>query len=329
MNAFSYERVTDVAQALRCATKPDTMFIAGGTNLLDLMKGCVEHPCHLLDITKIPELKTIEKLSDGGLRVGALVSNSALANDPEVRARYPLLAHALLSGASPQLRNMASVGGNLMQRTRCGYFYDVAFKSCNKRDPGSGCAALTGPNRNFAILGASPQCIATNPSDMSVALAALEATVRVASPFGERTIAFADFHRLPGNNPELDTTLQPGELIISVDLPAPKFTHSHYLKVRDRASYAFALVSVAVALQMEGSTVKCARVALGGVALKPWRALEAEELLNGAVLSEELMQAAASAALKDAEPQRDNRFKIIMVERAIVRAIKNAVGSAT
>jgi xanthine dehydrogenase YagS FAD-binding subunit len=329
MNAITYERVTEVDQALRCASKPDTMFIAGGTNLLDLMKGCVERPCHLLDITKIPELKTIEKLSNGGLRIGAMVTNSALANDPEVRARYPLLSHALLSGASPQLRNMATVGGNLMQRTRCGYFYDVAFKSCNKRNPGSGCAALTGPNRNFAILGASPQCIATNPSDMSVALSALDAIVHVAGPSGARSISFSEFHRLPGTNPSLDTTLQPGELITCVELPAPKFTHSHYLKVRDRASYAFALVSVAVALQLEGSTVKYIRISLGGVAHKPWRALEAEDVLNGEVLTPELICEAAAAAVKNAEPQRDNRFKIIMAERAIVRAIKNAVGSAT
>lgn len=326
MNSISYERALDIEHAVHAVANPSTMFIAGGTSLIDLMKGSVERPCHLVDITKIPELKTIEKLTNGGLRIGALVSNSAVANDPEVRTHYPLLAHALLSGASPQLRNMATVGGNLMQRTRCGYFYDVAFTNCNKREPGSGCAALTGPNRTFAILGASPQCVATNPSDMSVALLALDAIVRVTGPSGARTISLSEFHRLPGNNPELDTTLQPGELITAVDLPAPKFTHSHYLKIRDRTSFAFALVSGAVALQLEGAIVKDIRIALGGVAHKPWRAREAEQLLVGSALTEESIQVAAEAALSDAQPLQDNGFKIVMAQRAIVRAIKLAVG---
>jgi len=304
------------------------MFIAGGTNLIDLTKGYVEQPCHLIDITRIPELKTIEKLPNGGLRIGALVSNSAVANDPEVRIHYPLLAHALLSGASQQLRNMATVGGNLMQRTRCGYFYDIAFKHCNKRDPASGCSALTGPNRTFAILGASHQCVATNPSDMSVALLALDAVVRVTGPSGERTIAFTDFHRLPDNNPEKDTTLQPGELITAVDLPAPIYSYSHYLKIRDRASYAFALVSVAVALQLDGDIVKCVRIALGGVAHKPWRAREAEKILVGSAITDEILKEASEVAMKDAQPLQDNEFKVTMSKRAIIRAVNMAIGGS-
>src|ERR1700743_3490343 len=231
MDAISYERAVDVSGALRAAQQPGTMFIGGGTNLLDLMKGGVEQPVHLVDITHLRGLDTIGTLPDGGLRIGALVRNSDAANHALVRAQYPLLSQALLSGASPQLRNMATVGGNLMQRTRCGYFYDTAFTQCNKRQSGSGCAALEGINRTHAILGASPQCIAVNPSDMNVALAALDAVVRVNGPAGERTIAFADFHRLPGDRPEVDTTLQPGELITAVDLPPPLFSGNfHYLK---------------------------------------------------------------------------------------------------
>ncbi|MGF6753488.1 FAD binding domain-containing protein [Paraburkholderia sp. GAS42] len=327
MEAISYERASDVASAVRAAQQHGTAFIGGGTNLLDLMKGGVARPVRLVDITHIRGLDTIDPLPDGGLRIGALVRNSDAANHTYVRQRYPLLTQALLAGASAQLRNMATVGGNLMQRTRCYYFYDPAFVQCNKREPGSGCAAIDGHTRMHAILGASAQCIAVNPSDMSVALAALDAVVRVSGPRGERTIAFGDFHRLPGDRPDLDTTLQPGELITSVDLPPPMFSdHAHYLKVRDRASYAFALVSVAAALQLDGNTVKSVRIALGGVAHKPWRANVAEQMLAGQTLSDANLQSAAAAALRGARPQRDNAFKVQLAQRSIVRALKQAAG---
>src|ERR1700754_4551907 len=269
MDAISYERAADVAGALRSAQQPGTMFIGGGTNLLDLMKGGVSRPIRLIDITRIQGLDIVSTLPDGGLRIGALVRNSDAANHALVRARYPLLSQALVAGASAQLRNMATVGGNLMQRTRCYYFVDPAFAMCNKRIPGSGCAALDGHHRIHAILGASDACVATNPSDMNVALAALDATVRVRGPRGERRIAIADFHRLPGSTPERDTTLEADELIVAVDLPPSRFAaHAHYLKLRDRASYAFALVSVAAALDLDGDVVRDARIALGGVAHK-------------------------------------------------------------
>ncbi|MFP3566328.1 FAD binding domain-containing protein [Paraburkholderia sp. SIMBA_030] len=329
MDAISYERAGDIAGALRAAQQPGAVFIGGGTNLLDLMKGGVARPMRLIDITHIGGLDAITTLPDGGVRIGALVRNSDAANHALVREPYPLLSQAFLSGASPQLRNMATVGGNLLQRTRCGYFYDTAFTQCNKRLPGSGCAALEGHNRTHAILGASAQCIAVNPSDMSVALAALDAVVRVSGPSGERTIPFAEFHRLPGDRPDVDTTLQPGELITAVDLPPPLFSaHSHYLKVRDRASYAFALVSVAAALQLDGERVKTARIALGGVAHKPWRASVAEQMLEGRPLTQATLQNAAAAALRDARPQHDNRFKVQLAQRAIVRAANQAAGRA-
>ena len=329
MDAISYERAGDVASAVRAAQQPGAMFIGGGTNLLDLMKGGVARPIRLIDITHIGGLDTVTTLPDGGIRLGALVRNSDAANHALVREQYPLLSQALLAGASSQLRNMATVGGNLLQRTRCGYFYDIAFTQCNKRVPGSGCAALDGHNRTHAILGASTQCIAVKPSDMSVALAALDAVVHVNGPAGERTIAFADFHRLPGDRPDVDTTLQPGELITAVDLPPPLFNaHSHYLKVRDRASYAFALVSVAAALQMDGERVKTARIALGGVAHKPWRASAAEQMLNGQSLTQATLKNAAAAALSEARPQHENRFKVQLAQRAIVRAINQASGRA-
>jgi xanthine dehydrogenase YagS FAD-binding subunit len=329
MDAISYERAGDVAGAVRAAQQPGAMFIGGGTNLLDLMKGGVERPLRLIDITHISGLDSVTTLPGGGLRIGALVRNSDAANHALVREQYPLLSQALLAGASSQLRNMATVGGNLLQRTRCGYFYDTAFTQCNKRMPGSGCAALGGHNRTHAILGASPQCIAVNPSDMSVALAALDALVRVNGPAGERTIAFADFHRLPADRPDVDTTLQPGELITAVDLPPPLFSaNSHYLKVRDRASYAFALVSVAAALQMDGDRIHTARIALGGVAHKPWRASAAEQLLNGQPLTQTTLNNAAAAALSNAQPQHENRFKVQLAQRAIVRAVNQAAGRA-
>jgi xanthine dehydrogenase YagS FAD-binding subunit len=329
MDAISYERASDVAGAIRAAQQPGTMYIGGGTNLLDLMKGGVTRPLKLVDITRIRGLDTVMTLPDGGLRIGALARNSDAANHAWVRERYPLLSQALLAGASAQLRNMATVGGNLMQRTRCPYFYDTAFTQCNKRQPGSGCAAIEGHNRTHAIVGASTQCIAVNPSDMSVALVALDAIVRVSGPQGERVVPFAEFHRLPGDRPDLDTTLQAGELITAVDLPPPVFSdHAHYLKVRDRASYAFALVSVAAALQLDGNTVKSARIALGGIAHKPWRASVAEQMLAGQPLTDATLKSAAAAALRDAQPLRDNRFKVELAQNAIVRAVNQAAGRA-
>ncbi|SDJ18135.1 xanthine dehydrogenase YagS FAD-binding subunit [Paraburkholderia steynii] len=327
MDAISYERAADITSAVRAAQQPGTMFIGGGTNLLDLMKGGVTRPVRLVDITRIQGLDSVSTLPDGGLRIGALVRNSDAANHALVRERYPLLSQALLAGASAQLRNMATVGGNLMQRTRCPYFYDTAFTACNKREPGSGCAAINGHNRTHAILGASAQCIAVNPSDMSVALAALDANVRVSGPQGERVIAFGEFHRLPGERADLDTTLRPGELITSVDLPPPIFSeHAYYLKVRDRASYAFALVSVAAALQMDGNMVRSARIALGGVAHKPWRATAAEQMIAGKPLDNATLKNAAAAALNDAKPLHDNAFKVRLAQNAIVRAVNQAAG---
>src|SRR5437588_3137917 len=284
MNPFMYSRTNDAQQAVaEISAKPHGKFLGGGTNLIDLMKMGVERPSHVVDINGLP-VAQIEELPGGkGVRIGAMVRNSELAEHDLIKSRYPVLSEALLSGASPQLRNMATVGGNLLQRTRCYYFYDPAFPQCNKRNPGSGCGAIDGYNRIHAILGQSDQCIATHPSDMCVALAALEAVVRVRGPKGEREIPSADFHRLPGNTPNIDTNLQPDELIIAVDLPEIPFaTRSHYLKVRDRASYAFALVSVAAALDVDSNNkIKAARIALGGVAHKPWRASKAEAELIG------------------------------------------------
>jgi xanthine dehydrogenase YagS FAD-binding subunit len=277
----------------------------------------------LIDITRLP-LAQVEELPGGkGVRIGALARNSDVADHPLIRQRYPVLSQAFLAGASPQLRNMATVGGNLLQRTRCYYFYDPAFPACNKRNPGSGCGALEGYNRVHAILGQSDQCIATNPSDMNVALAALDAIVRVQGAKGEREIPIADFHRLPGDTPNVDTNLQPDELITAVDLPAlPSATRSHYLKVRDRASYAFALVSVAAILDLgPDGTITGARIALGGVAHKPWRGLEAEKGLAGQKADEKSFRAAAEAALAGAKGYKHNSFKIELAKRSIVRAL--------
>src|SRR6476661_7544092 len=278
---FEYARANDVADAVRqIAADPEAKFIAGGTNLVDLMKYDVARPMRLIDISHLP-LKSVEETADGGVRIGALVPNSDLAYHPIIEKRYPLVSSAILAGASQQLRNMASTGGNLMQRTRCFYFYDVATP-CNKREPGTGCSAIDGINRINAILGTSEACIATHPSDMCVALAALEAKVHVAGATGERTIAFDDFHRLPGDTPQLDNNLQPSEIITAIELPARGFAANYsYLKIRDRLSYAFALVSVAAALELEGDTIKEARLALGGVAHKPWREPSAEAALRG------------------------------------------------
>jgi xanthine dehydrogenase YagS FAD-binding subunit len=327
MKPFAYTRATEERAAIQTvASNQEAKFIAGGTNLIDLMKEGVTQPSQLVDITRLP-LTKIEVIS-GGVRIGALAKNSDVANNQLIQERYPLLSQAFLAGASPQLRNMASVGGNLLQRTRCYYFYDTSMP-CNKREPGSGCAAIEGYNRIHAILGASDKCIATHPSDMCVALAALDATIRVQGPKGdaagtlrERIIPIAEFHRLPGDTPEIDTVLQQGELIVAVDLPdSPFAARSHYLKVRDRASYAFALVSVAAALDIDNGTIKAARVVMGGVAHKPWRATEAEKILVGAKPNEQTFTAAATAAVREAKPQKYNKFKVEMAKRAIVRAL--------
>ncbi len=327
MHAFSYRRVDRIEDALG-AMGPDTKLLAGGTNLVDLMKGDVEQPRHVVDINRLP-LDAIERTEDGGARIGAMVRNSDCADHPLVRDRYPVLSQAFLAGASPQLRNMASVGGNLLQRTRCYYFYDTAFAHCNKRHPGTGCAAREGFNRIHAILGASEQCVATHPSDMAVALAALEAQVEVRGRKGTRRIPMADFHRLPGATPQVDTNLAPDELILAVILPPQGYAaHSHYLKVRDRASYAFALVSVAAALDMDGANVRAARVALGGVAHKPWRALEAERALAGRPLDAASIERAAQAAVAGAQPLEHNAFKVELARRSVARALAVAGGVA-
>jgi xanthine dehydrogenase YagS FAD-binding subunit len=324
MNNFGYARATDVADAVRrIAADADARFVAGGTNIIDLMKEGVARPSRLIDITRLP-LDRIEDTAGGGLRIGALVRNSDLAYHPQIAARYPLLASALLAGASPQLRNMATTGGNLLQRTRCFYFYDTTTP-CNKRKPGSGCSALEGVNRMHAILGASEHCIAVHPSDMCVALAALEAGVVATGPDGERSIPFAEFHRLPGDRPEIDTNLRADEIITAVELPARGFAeHYSYLKIRDRLSYAFALVSIAAALELEGGSIKHARLALGGVAHKPWRDRAAEDALRGAPATRESFARAADAVLHGARGYGHNDFKIDLARRAIVRALTQA-----
>jgi xanthine dehydrogenase YagS FAD-binding subunit len=327
MQPFEYQRADETQNAIQSLTQtPTAKILAGGTNLIDLMKQGVETPTHLIDVNRL-ELAAIEPLPDGRLRLGALARNADTAAHPLVRKQYPLLSQAILSGASPQLRNLATNGGNLLQRTRCYYFYDLAYSACNKRNPGSGCAAIEGYNRIHAILGASSQCIATHPSDMCVALAALEATIRVRGPKGERTIPFHDFHRLPGDTPQIETDLRPDELILSVDLPrSPYAKHWHYIKARDRASYAFALVSAAVALDLDGDTIRSARLALGGVALKPWRSERAEQSLAGKSISRENFQAAADLALEGAKAYQYNGFKVRMAKQAIVTAFTMAGG---
>jgi xanthine dehydrogenase YagS FAD-binding subunit len=326
MNPFNYQRATSPEDAIHAVSTRGAKFLGGGTNLVDLMKYSVEQPTTLIDVTHI----SFNQIASTGntTTIGAGVRNSDLANHETIRTNYPLLSQALLSGASPQLRNMATTGGNLLQRTRCGYFMDTAFPACNKRTPGSGCSAIKGFNRNHAILGTSSAsdekvaCIATNPSDMNVALAALNATIHVTGPKGKRTIAIADFHRLPGTTPQLDTNLKPDELITTVELPAPKFAkHSYYLKVRDRHSYAFALVSVAAGLEMSGNTIQSAGLALGGVAHKPWRSLEAEKFLVGTIASPDAFKKAADLALAGAKPYQQNAFKVELAKQSIVRAL--------
>lgn len=324
MNNFQYSRAQDIADAVRqSATDDSARFIAGGTNLIDLMKYEVERPARLIDISHLP-LREVEETPDGGLRIGALVPNSDLAWHPHVRDRYPLLASAILAGASTQLRNMASTGGNLLQRTRCLYFYDVTTP-CNKRKPGSGCSAIGGINRINAILGTSDACIATHPSDMCVALTALDATIHVTGPYGARTIPMVDFHRLPGDTPERDTNLGADEIVTAVELPAHGFrTNYTYLKIRDRLSYAFALVSVAAALEIENGTIRQARLALGGVAHKPWRSPEAEATLIGQSIARDTFARAAQEILRDAKGYGHNDFKIDLARRTIVRALNQA-----
>ena len=319
---FEYTRAVSVADAIgeKAKANGSGQFLAGGTNLVDLLKENVARPARIIDINRLP-LNAIEPTSDGGLRLGALVTNADTAYHPEVQRCYPVLSKAILAGASAQLRNAATNGGNLLQRTRCYYFSDVATP-CNKRVPGSGCGAISGQNRVCGVLGTSSQCIATHPSDMGVALAALEAVVRVRGPQGERSIPFAEFHRLPGDTPHIENTLAPDELITAVELPAsPYAAHSVYTKVRDRASYAFALVSVAAGLDLDGGVVKSARLALGGVAHKPWRVPEAEALLTGKTATKENFLPVAEALFAGARGYEHNAFKIELGKRAVVRAL--------
>ncbi|GLY94832.1 xanthine dehydrogenase family protein subunit M [Actinoplanes sp. NBRC 103695] len=326
MRSFTYVSAPDVDSAVRTlAETPGAKPLGGGTNLVDLMRQDVERPPTLVDITGLP-LTGVDELPGGGLRIGALVRNSHLAAHPAVRSRFPMLAQALLSGASGQVRNMATVGGNLLQRTRCLYFVD-ATAACNKREPGSGCDAAGGLHRAGAVLGASEHCVATHPSDMAVALAALDAVVEVRSVRGARSVPLLDFYRLPGDTPQLETVLEPDELIVAIDLPAPVTVHSAYRKVRDRASFAFALVSVAAALETRDSEVVAVRLALGGVAAKPWRAVEAERVLTGAPATEETFRQAAEAELAAAVGLPGNEFKIELARRTIVATLRRLATS--
>jgi len=331
METFNYVKAPSVEKAL--ASAQDAKFIAGGTTLVDLMKLRVEMPKTLVDINLLP-LEKIEKLPDGGLRIGAMVRNSDLAWNDEVKKSYPVLSEALLSGASPQLRNMATTGGNLLQRTRCVYFREPSAGTpggygCNKRTPGSGCAAMEGFNRMHAVLGTSEKCIATHPSDMCVAMAALDAVIHVEGPKGKRTIPFAAFHKLPGDTPHIENALEPGDLITYVDLPKPiAGAKSTYLKLRDRASYEFALASTAVIARVEAGHIRYIRVAIGGVGTKPWRSHEAEAALMGKAANEATFKAAAQAALAKARPQKDNAFKVELAKRCLVRSLKTATATA-
>src|SRR5215472_4529835 len=331
METFNYVKAPSIDKALAAAGQ--AKFIAGGTTLVDLMKLNVETPKTLVDINLLP-LDKIEKLPSGGLRIGAMVRNSDLAWNAEVQKSYPVLSEAILSGASPQLRNMAPTGGNLMQRTRCVYFREpnagtAGGYGCNKRTPGTGCAAMEGFNRMHAVLGTSEHCIATHPSDMCVAMAALEAVIHVEGPKGKRTIAFADFHKLPGDTPHIENALEPGELITHVELPKPmEGGRSVYLKLRDRASYEFALASCAVVVKVEGGHIRYARVAMGGVGTKPWRSHEAEAALMGKSANAETFRRAAEAALAGAKPHKDNAFKVELAKRCVTRTLKMATANA-
>jgi xanthine dehydrogenase YagS FAD-binding subunit len=330
MNTFEFIRATDSSSAIATAAQSktaqqgaDVRFVAGGTTLLDLMKLNVETPARVVDINRLP-LDKIEPTSDGGLKIGATVRNTDFAYHPTVQRDYSVLSQAILSGASQQLRNMATTAGNLVQRTRCMYFRDTAMP-CNKREPGTGCPAITGANRMLAILGTSEHCIATNPSDMCVALAALEATIHIEGPNGSRAVPIGDFHLLPGSTPERETVLEPGDLITHVTLPPPVAdSKQFYLKLRDRASYEFALASAAIVINVEEGKVSRVRIALGGVGTKPWRSPEAEDALIGQTLSQENFRLAAEAALRDAKPQSENAFKVELAKRCITFALKTA-----
>jgi len=334
MQSFEFVRAQDASAAVAASARSNTAqqgasvrFVAGGTTLLDLMKLNVERPLQVVDINRLP-LDKIEPLPDGGLKIGATVRNSDLAQDPVVRRDYAVLSQALLAGASAQLRNMATTGGNLLQRTRCMYFRDTSMP-CNKREPGTGCSAIGGANRTLAILGTSEYCIATNPSDMNVALAVLDATVHVQGVKGVRSIPFTDFHVLPGNTPQRETVLEPGDLITHMTLPPPAAgSRSFYLKLRDRASYEFALASAAVVVTVADGKVARARMALGGVGTKPWRSTEAESLLTGQLVGDPAFRRAADAALRDAKPQSQNGFKVELAKRCLVYALKQATQSA-
>ena len=320
MIPFTYARAQDAGDALRLGAASGARYLGGGTNLVDLMRETIERPDALVDVTGLSA--QIEERADGSLLIGAAARNTAVATHRAVRTRFPVLARAITAGASAQIRNMATVGGNLLQRTRCTYFYDNEGSRCNKRNPGQGCDAAEGFSRIHAILGASPSCVATHPSDMCVALAALGAIVHLRGPGGERTVELTDLHRLPEDHPEIETLLTPGELVVAIELPALPFAaHSTYRKVRDRASYAFALVSVAAAVELDGDVVKDVRIALGGVAHKPWRAWKAEAALRGKPATEENFRAAAQAELADAQPLRDNAFKVELAKRSIVAAL--------
>jgi xanthine dehydrogenase YagS FAD-binding subunit len=333
MKSFEFTRPADAAGAVRAAAKSKTSqqganirFIAGGTTLVDLLKLTVETPAQLVDINRLP-LNKIEATPNGGLKIGATVRNSDLANDPTVKRDYSVLSQAILQGASAQLRNMATTAGNLLQRTRCVYFRDPAMP-CNKREPGSGCPAITGHNRMLAVLGTSEHCIATNPSDMCVAMAALEATIHIQGQGGSRALAIADFHLLPGNTPDRETVLEPGDLITHVELTPPKSGSKHlYLKLRDRASYEFALASAAVILEIANDTITSARIAMGGVGTKPWRSPEAEAALVGQPANTANFRKAAEAALRDAKPQSENGFKIELAKRCLTHALETATKS--
>src|SRR6202163_111640 len=323
MKTFEYVRPTTISDAVAAAAEPGAAYLASGTNLLDLMKGGITQPNRLVDVTRLPGLDRIERLPDGGIRIGALVRNADLAHDPDFAKNYPAVAEALLSDLSAQLRNAATVGGNLLQRTRCGYFYDVA-SACNKREPGAGCEARGGENRLHAVLGWSEVCIATHPSDFCVPLVALDAVVEIEGRHGKREVAVEALHRLPGDTPERDSVLEPGDLIVAVRLPgeARAFSaHARYLKVRERTSFAFAVVSAAAGLRIEQGTIRDARLALGGVAAKPWRARAAEEMLAGSHPGPDAFHQAAEAALADAKPSGDNTFKIELAQRILVRAL--------
>jgi xanthine dehydrogenase YagS FAD-binding subunit len=327
MHPFDFVRAKDVSGAIASGSRDGAKFIAGGTNLVDLMKCDVERPSHVVDINDL-HFAAIEEAT-GGLRIGALARMSDVAADAKVQRRFPAISQALLASASPQLRNMASIGGNLMQRTRCPYFRELLFAPCNKRDPGSGCAAITGDNRRHAILGTSPSCIATHPSDLAVALAALDAVITLRGPKGERRVAATTFHLLPGDTPHIEHDLHHGELITSIFVPdAAHAQRSAYLKVRDRASFEFAVTSAAVGLDVDGSTIRAARIALGGVGTKPWRSVDAESALIGKPANESSFRAAADAALAAAVPREMNRFKVELAKRTLVRALTDLAGGA-